>query len=74
MFEKKTTTGLPNDPSVLIYMRSISTSDIEKPDVIYVSDWFDEWIVNYTMHLQPQTIHHSDAYITRKLLGYSFDC
>lgn len=71
MFEIKKTHGLPNDPSVLEYMRSISTSDFIKPDIVYVADWFDEWIANYTVQLQPTTVHcyrvHTDYHIKRVL-------
>ena len=71
MFKSKKTHGLPNDPSILEYMRSISTTDIAKPDVVYISDWFDKWLTNYTVHLQPATIHsyrvNSDCHIKRVL-------
>ena len=71
MFENKKTHGLPNDPTVLDYMRSICTSDFIKPNVVYVADWFDEWIMNYTVQLQPTTIHcyrvHMDYHIKRVL-------
>ena len=71
MFKSKKAHGLPNDPSILEYMRSISTTDIAKPDVVYISDWLDKWLTNYTVHLQPATVHsyrvNSDCHIKRVL-------
>lgn len=74
MFEKKERVNISSDPSVLEYMRSISSSDIVKPDVEYLSDWFDEWITNYTVHLSPATLHsyrtNTECHIKR-VLGHA---
>ena len=57
MFKKRKDNETRNDPSVLQYMKSLGTPAEMKPEIIFVSELCDEWLMNYSMQLQPTTVH-----------------
>ena len=57
MFAKKKDSETRNDPSVLQYMKSLSAPAEVKPEITFVSELCDEWLKNYSMQLQPTTVH-----------------